>query len=72
MLKRDELAIPTSCLNKAADDEPVFVLRAKDVCAAIIVECWAHCASGIHEPERVAEALALAQAMRDWRKVNVQ
>lgn len=39
--KRDELANPNSCLNKAADDEPIFVLRANDPVAAMIVRQWA-------------------------------
>jgi len=40
MLKRDELANPESCINKAADDEPVFVLRANDENAPAIVLEW--------------------------------
>lgn len=41
MLKRDELANPESCLNKAADDEPLFVLRANDENAPAAVAGWA-------------------------------
>ena len=41
MLKRDELSNPNSCLNRAADDEPVFVLRANDENAAPAVAAWA-------------------------------
>lgn len=69
MLKRDEIEQPTSCINKAAADEPVFVLRAKDPNAAGAVEYWADNAekSGLHEPWKVVEARALAQQMRDWR-----
>lgn len=40
MLKREELANPNSCINKAADDEPVFVLRGNDPVAASIVRQW--------------------------------
>jgi hypothetical protein len=40
MLKREELELPTSCLNKAADDEPIFVLRAKDPCAPAAILAW--------------------------------
>ena len=71
MIKRDEVATSTSCLNKATDDEPVFVLRAKDICAARVVEYWAQVATGIHEADRTAEALDLAEAMCKWRKANV-
>lgn len=41
MLKKDELANPDSCLNRSADDEPIFVLRANDPLAAKIVREWA-------------------------------
>lgn len=40
MRKRYELADPTSCLSKAADDEWLFVLRGKDAAAAATVRFW--------------------------------
>ena len=40
MRKRDELANPTSCLNKAADHEWLFVLLGRDPAAAETVENW--------------------------------
>lgn len=30
-----------ACLQKAANDEPIFVLRAQDITADILVELWA-------------------------------
>ena len=39
--KSEVLADPNSCLNKAADDEPIFVLRAQDVTAAKTIRDWA-------------------------------
>lgn len=69
MRKRDELASPQSCLNKAADDEMVFVLRAKDPLAPHTVRVWAAAyeeAGG--RPEKVAEAHECANAMELWRK----
>ena len=71
MLKHRELTDPKSCLNKAAPDEPIFVLRAKDARAAMAVRHWATMAHGLHEPEKLQEAEALAQQMDDWRKRNV-
>jgi hypothetical protein len=70
-LKRDEIADPTSCLNRAADDEPVFVLRAKDPLAAKMVEDWAARAllAGLHE-DKVQAAYRYARSMRAWRKKN--
>jgi len=67
MIKRLELSTPTSCLNKASDDEPVFVLRAKDPIAAMVVRYWADYAKGDHEAAKIREAFRLADAMDDWR-----
>ena len=67
MQKRDELRVPTSCLNKAGATEFVFVLRAKDALAAQTVRHWAMMADGIHEPEKITEALRIADAMEQWR-----
>lgn len=73
MKKRDEIEQPSSCLNKAAEDEPVFVLRAKDPIAPAAVEEWARQAqqTGRHEPAKIEEARALAQQMREWRTDHV-
>jgi hypothetical protein len=38
--KIDELTDPESCLSKAKDDELIFVLLARDPCAASAVEHW--------------------------------
>lgn len=40
MLKRDELSDPNSCLNKAKDDETVFVLLGRDAAAPIAILAW--------------------------------
>lgn len=67
-IRRDEIADPNSCLNRAADDEPIFVLRAKDPLAAKLVEDWAARAivEGLHE-EKPQQAFRYAQAMKAWR-----
>lgn len=39
--KAEVLADPNSCLNKAGDDEPIFVLRANDPLAPEAIEKWA-------------------------------
>lgn len=69
MIKIDELVSPTSCLNKAGDDEPIFVLRAKDPLAAEVVRFWADKAttSGQHESSKIMEAQGLAAQMETWR-----
>jgi len=76
MLKRDELANPESCINKAADDEPVFVLRANDENAPAIVTEW--CREYIvskggwsklteEQRKKYNEAMHLASDMRIWK-----
>lgn len=79
-LKRDELADPQSTLNRAADDEPLFVLRANDECAAAIIGAWALAYSrqkrgskGMTEAQQAKArgALAIADAMRAWKLAQV-
>lgn len=71
MIKANELASAESCLNKAADDEPIFVLRAKDRIAPKIVRTWALEAHGIHDEEKCRAASELAHDMERWRLDNV-
>lgn len=40
MKKRDEISSPESCLNRADDDEDVFVLLGRDTSFAITVIFW--------------------------------
>lgn len=59
-------------LGKAADDEPVFVLRAQDAEAADLVELWAIRAESAGAPyDKTREAFDIADFMRRWpvRKV---
>lgn len=52
-------------------DEPVFLLRARDVIAPVVLQFWAQrlrLAGG--EPATVQRVLAHAQLMRDWQKEN--
>lgn len=79
MRKTDELNDPMSCLNRANDDEPLFVLRANDALAPQLVRLWSaryfetKLGSSItHElsPLQLTKfraALALADAMERWR-----
>lgn len=70
MIKSKELTEPKSCLNKAADDEPVFVLRAKDRLEPLAVRLWAVLAEGVHENWKVKGANELAAQMESWRRDN--
>ena len=74
MKKSDEIRDHNSCLNRAADDEPLFVLRAKDPCAIATVLAWINfrVATGKNkndDPE-LAEALQWANDVAAWRKAQ--
>lgn len=75
MLKRHEVANPESCLNKADDNEPVFVLRANDPLAPSIVSAWARdyivekggwSNMSDNQKKKYTEAMDLAGHMRIW------
>lgn len=77
-LKRDELSDPNSTLNRAADDEPLFILRANDECAAAIIGAWALAYSrqkrgtgarqmSEAQQAKARSALQIADAMRAWK-----
>lgn len=61
---------PPGCARKgeAAVDEPVFILRARDILAPRVVVRWAHLAeqAGV-PPGKVDGALRLAKEMADWQ-----
>lgn len=66
-LEREMAAQGKGCLGKAADDEPVFILRAQDMLAADLVDKWAIDAQLLGcNWDKVREAKELAQAMREW------
>lgn len=81
MIKQNEIQSPYSCLNKAAPDEPIFVLRAQDELAGQTIRFWAgllmerHGRDSISWPEgavtKINAALQLADQMDRWpsRKV---
>lgn len=69
MQKQEEISNPDSCLNKAADDEPLFVLRAHDRMAPMTVRQWAMRAKAFGSPkEKIDEAHRIANRMEAWAK----
>lgn len=71
-----------TCLQKAADDEPIFVLRAQDKLAADTVRYWARqflkAYDGILSEQadpkvitKYKEAMALADKMDGWETQKV-
>lgn len=73
MTKQELIDDPNSCWNKAADDEPLFVLRAKDPIAAQTVLAWAAIAQikGKHGDKRAA-ARMIAEEMEAWRERGIK
>jgi hypothetical protein len=76
MLKRDELKEPNSCLNRADEVEPLFVLRANDENAPAAVSAWARdyiVSKGgwgsmtDDQKKKYAEAMDIASSMRIWK-----
>lgn len=74
MLKKDEIATPTSCLNRAEELEPVFVLIGRDACAPSTVEHWAASRILLGKNEKndpqIVEAMELARKMRFWYRIK--
>lgn len=59
------------CFEKAAPDEPMFVLLARDASAPALVEMWARDRERHGEEAGVvAEARECAEQMRAWRDRN--
>lgn len=82
MLKKDELSNPNSCLNRADENEWLFVLRANDPIAPTLVREWAlryreykykekgNDQLNDKESAKFREALDTSLAMMDWRRVK--
>ena len=59
------------CLDRAALDEPVFILRPQDILAPKVVVRWAHLAEQAGSPhDKVRGALQVAKQMADWQANN--
>jgi len=55
-------------LGKAADDEPIFILRAQDRIAPIVVRMWAEVAAALGcGGDKIIEAENLAEQMEAWQ-----
>lgn len=71
MLKKHEIGDPNSCLNRAADDEPVFVLLGRDASAPRAVRQWVlerlKSGKNKHTDHEIVEADELAKRMDAYR-----
>lgn len=67
MRKTEEVENPNSCLNKAQDDEPLFVLLGRDKAATATIRFWVteRIKLGLNKPgdPQILEALALVDLM---------
>ena len=62
------LAEGRGCLGRSQDDEPVFILCARDKVASHAVRAWAWAANVAGAPQvKTEEALELANLMDVWR-----
>ncbi|HSX22323.1 MAG TPA: hypothetical protein VLE97_06060 [Gaiellaceae bacterium] len=67
MIKRDEIEHPESCLNKAGDNERLFVLRACDAAAPFAIRAWVNervrLGKNTPDDDQIREALDCADRM---------
>ena len=74
MTKQKELeanAKGEGCLGRSQDDEPLFILCARDVLAVSTVDFWIRQAehAGVPDP-KLNDARRLLRAMLDWRETH--
>lgn len=72
MLKHEELTNPQSCMNRAKDDEPTFVLLGRDVAAPATIRQWVHgrifiYGKNVRDDPQIKEALECAEKMERYR-----
>jgi hypothetical protein len=69
VIKRDELANPNSCLNRAKDDEYVFVLKGTDITTPGTIRDWVkrRIQAGKNRPDdaQIVNALVDARAIEE-------
>lgn len=64
-------ATGVACYDKAADDEPLFVLRGTDPAAPAAIRAWAFKAQELgHRREKIEGALAHAMEIEEWQRLN--
>jgi hypothetical protein len=72
MLKRDELSKRESCLNRAKDDEMIFVLIGRDVAAPEAIRAWCRQRIALEKNKpndfQLVKALSVARYMAENRE----
>lgn len=76
MRKKHELGDPSSCLNRAKDDEMIFTLLGRDVAAPTAIRAWVaeRIRLGKNSPEdkQIGEALACADVMENDQRIAAE
>jgi hypothetical protein len=71
MLKSEELTNPSSCMNRAGDQEMTFVLLARDICAPEVIRFWCQCrvenGKNLPSDKQILEALDCAKTMEEQK-----
>lgn len=72
MLKKEEVADSNSCLNKAKNDELLFVLLGRDIAAPVAIHAWVAerirlGKNNVNDPQ-ILEALECARKMKAFGK----
>lgn len=71
VLTSDFMPFELTCLDKAFDDEPIFVLRARDDSAPAMVREWARRQEKLgSKSSKIDQARAVANAMETWQISN--
>ena len=60
----------SQCLKKAGDNEPIFVIRAKDITGPATIRRWVADNGNIQPIEKLKQALELANEMEEWQALN--
>lgn len=55
------------CLQRAKDDEPIFVLRAQDVTSPAVIVKWVELNLSSQPWEKLHGAVNIAKEMQEWR-----
>lgn len=75
MIKHREMYDPNSCLSKAKDDEPLFVLMGRDASTLVAITAWINhrIDTGKNKPddEQILEALDVVKSMLSYRAAHM-
>lgn len=76
MTRVENMEDPDSCLMRAENDEPLFILRSKDPTSPILVIAWILLRVFLFQKNslqdmQVRESFDLAEEMQRWRDKNV-